>query len=158
MDIQEILDNIQLFTETNINKLYEFAYPIKEVRQRFYDLSENIIEHTVKIILYKQEYPDTVNHWVCELHANLSQCMKRQIKRKNNPYATPQEIQQWLLIGYDKPSTMKGLRYSLSSNYSNPIQITDENLYEQVTQFIKFISDPLSKLNLTKQDIIEYFR
>lgn len=157
MNIQELIEALKLATEDNIQKLYEFAYPIKNVRQRFYDLSENIIEHVVKIILYKQQYPTTINHWASEILANLAHCMQKQIKRKGNPYPTAKEIYDWLLIGFDNPDTMTGLRYSLQTQYENPIDIDNEQLYKQVCDFIKYVSVPLSQFKLTKDMIIEYF-
>lgn len=158
MNISEILDKLSLVLDDSAQRLCEWAYPIKDVRKRFIDLSENIIEHIVKIILYGEQYPTTVNHWCAELFANLTQCMKRQIKRKGQPYATATEISTWLLTGFDTADSMKGLRYSLSAQYENPKEITNDKLYEQIKQFILTVSEPLARLELTKQDIYAYFK
>lgn len=158
MDILKSLNElIQQANNNTLQTLNEFAYPISLIKQRFIDLSENIIEHKVKIILYKKEYPNTINHGCSEILANLTKCMKKQIKRKRNPYPTQQEIYHWLLLGYDSPSTLKGIRYSLQQQYENPLPLTHEDLYKQVLDCLKYMSPLLAQMKLNKQMLLDYF-
>ena len=83
MKINKLIEKLQdvLFDvkETTI-QLYEMSQPQSEVRTTVRRLSEPIIEHILKIMLYGKDTSSTIHHWCAEICNWLDQCVKQKIK------------------------------------------------------------------------------
>ena len=164
MKINELIEKLQevLFDvkETTI-QIYEMSQPQAEVRATVRRLSEPIIEHIIKIILYGKETPTTIHHWCAEITSWLDQCVKQKIKRnKKDRVPTEQELYKWLLDWYQTEDDIDGLRWAIERKYPqwNKDYIDNTYLYESIKSIYKQLCPIVSnrKHNVDKvQEIIE---
>lgn len=159
MKIQELIEKLQdvLFDikETTI-QLYEMSQPQSEVRTTVRRLSEPIIEHILKIILYGNDTSTTVHHWCAEICSWLDQCVKQKIKRnKKDSTPTEQELYKWLLDWYQTSDDIDGLRWALERKYQQQGYIKRNIDNQYLYNAIKSIYQQLCPLVANKQHTIE---
>lgn len=122
--------------------LYEMSQPQAIIRQRVRDLSEEIVTHLTKIILYGDKLPATVLHWCSEIDAWLDKCMKNKIKKSSKDrFPTSDELLAWLTDYYKTADDIEGIRFNVEKSYSYQgfakSKITDEDLYNKIISIIK---------------------
>ena len=152
--LQKLEDLIYSTKETTI-LIYEMSQPQSEVRTTVRRLSEPIIEHILKVILYGKDTP-TTHHWCAEICSWLDQCVKQKIKRsRKDSIPTEQELYKWLLDWYQTADDIDGLRWALERKYQQQgytkRNIDNEYLYKSIVSIYK----KLCPLVANKQHTIE---
>lgn len=164
MNIQQLLEKLDTYLyqmKERIIYLYEMSQPQAQVRQRFRDLSEEIILHLIKIILYGNEESNTVGHWCSEIDAWLDKCMRNKIKKNGvDRYPNEQEILTWLTDYYKTASDIEGLRFAVEKEYSyqghqKRQSISDEVLYKNILAILTELSPMVANKTHDKNSIKE---
>jgi hypothetical protein len=127
--------------------LYEFVTPIGKVRTRVKSLAEPIIDHLAKAILYKDIYPQYLDHWCKELYAFFVSCMKVKIQSTNR-YPDSKQLKSWILEYYSDSSDMEGIKAYLAVKYGDNAFMSDEELYSKLVQALDQILPSVAERNI----------
>lgn len=153
MNLHKLINELQellLESKEYIYHLYEMSQPIAEVRKNVRELSNQIIKHICKILLYSKEENQTLHHWCAELDNWFDQCM-RKIKGKNR-YPNAEELYKWLTDYYSDYTDIEVIRRSIEKQYfyqghKKRSDISNELLYDNVTKFLKDICPFVANLS-----------
>lgn len=130
-------------------ELKEFANPQKDVKKSIINLSDNIIEHIVKIIIFGSQTPNTIHHWEAEIFAGLKECQRQKIKgRGGNCYPNSYQLNTWLNELYSEDDSMIGLTGAIESHY---LELTNNKDYKLVWQQEQQILQELIMLTVNQK-------
>lgn len=128
MDLKKLIKEIV--------ELNEMAMPEKEVRAKVKALSEPIVEHILKVLMYQEQHPELTNHWCSEINSWLNRCVSQRIKGKKLPNET--QLFKWLTEYFQTPDDIEGLKWSIEQKYGK-VDTSLENLHKEIIKFFKAI-------------------
>lgn len=134
MDLKKLIKEIV--------ELNEMAMPEKEVRAKVKALSEPIVEHILKVLMYQQRHQELTNHWCSEINSWLNRCVSQKIKGKKLPNET--QLFKWLTEYFQTPDDIEGLKWSIEQKYGK-VDISLETLHKNIIKFFKIICPMVAK-------------
>ena len=146
MNIKELLEQFNNFlyeTKEQAIYLYEMSTPLGKVKDKIHDLSSEIADHLIKIILYGKEESRTLHHLCHEINNWLNVCVKNKIKRQGKDSSpTEKELYTWLTDYYSDASDMTGIRRVWENEYTyqghtSRDHISDEEVYNSFISILK---------------------
>lgn len=156
MNLKELLEQMDecLFQlKEQAIQLYEMSTPLGKVKEHVHNISEEIADHLIKVILYGKEEYQTLHHWSHEINNWLKQCIKNKIKRKGKDTSpTSKELYTWLTDYYSSADDMRGIRnvwehqYDYQGHVSRKY-ITDKEIYESFTNILKELCQNVETLS-----------
>ena len=129
MNINQLLERMELALGTYRQRLYEFAMPLKTLKDKIQDKTPIIFLHLYKIIAFGKDNPTTVHHWCAELGGFLKIC---NIKVKgNNKLLDAKTITNIMLEVYSDVKEFGSLGGELYSEYGYA-ELKDSEIYNIV--------------------------
>lgn len=158
----ELLEQLrQLFDNY---RLYEMSQPRSKVRNNVQNLSSQIIEHLIKIVLYGGEERLTLHHWCHEVNNWFDQCRRNKIKQiRKDRFPNADELLTWLTDYYKNGSDIEGIRFNLEKEYmyqghKSRKQFSDDVVYERVYNILVDVCPLVAAMENTDdavQEIVE---
>lgn len=138
----EKLDELLYDTKERTIYLYEMSTPLGKVKDKVHDLSEQIIKHSLKILLYGKEEHQTLHHWCHELGNRIGQCVIKIKKHGKDRYPNANELVEWLTDYYSDETDIEFMRYNLEKDYiyqghTERETITNKQLYDAYVSILK---------------------
>jgi hypothetical protein len=149
-----IKDNV----EYGYEQLHEWASPLKRRQSQIEASSDTYVEHLVKIIIYGESYPETINHWTAEFMAPLKDSVRVSLKSTGKP-PEPYQLNKWLLKSVETKEDLTGMiNYVINPwKYSRtPREIDSEDVLLKIKQFTSYVTELAYEGKISKDLVDNY--